>query len=439
MNWLNLLSDRRFSDRRSQKKSDEMRNRFEQDFDRVIFSQPFRSLQDKTQVFPLPEETFVHNRLTHSLEVSSVGRSLGKNAGQFILRKYPELSDHFSIADFGNIVSTACLAHDIGNPPFGHSGEEAISSFFLDSTEGQSFEALVAHHEWKDLTQFEGNAQGFRILISPLYKDLDLTFATFGTFIKYPLSSVSEKEKEKKSQKKYGYFSSSATLFEEVAQELQLRSFGSGKWCRHPLAFLSEAADDICYGIIDFEDGCRLGLLTLEEYTELLAEIIGEKFSKKKLNSIDSFNEKLGILRSMAIAKLVQECTEIFSENEKNILTGKFDQALTDRIPSASAMRKIASISLNKLYKSRRVRERESGGYAVIFRLMNAFCKAAYDSKLPSVHTRSSTIFSLLPQDYQISISKEDSVYGILQFVIDYVSSLTDTYAIRLDRIISGK
>ena len=193
MNWNNLLSARRFSDKSPDITHDKNRSRFEQDYDRVVFSQPFRKLQDKTQVFPLPEDDFVHTRLTHSLEVSSVGRSLGKNAGLFILGKYPELQEQFSIHDFGSIVASACLAHDMGNPPFGHAGEDGISSFF-NSDSGKSFQSKVNSEEWKDLTTFEGNAQGFRILNSPLYRGTELTFATLGAFTKYPLSSSAKKE-----------------------------------------------------------------------------------------------------------------------------------------------------------------------------------------------------------------------------------------------------
>ena len=264
MNWLQLLSNKRPGDR-SPAPHDGTRSRFEQDIDRLIFSHPFRKLQDKTQVFPLPEDDFVHTRLTHSLEVSSVGRSLGKNAGAYLLDKYPELgSNGYTVHDFGSVVGAACLAHDLGNPPFGHSGEDSISSFFLTNEKGLFFKSKVSTEEWKDLTTFEGNAQGLRIL-NKKNGGLKLTYATLGAFTKYPLSSSCEKEPGKKSQKKFGYYQCNADLFSDLANEMGLINLNKGKWCRHPLAFLVEAADDICYHIIDLEDGCRLGLVPFEK------------------------------------------------------------------------------------------------------------------------------------------------------------------------------
>lgn len=439
MNWPSLLSTRRFYDRSNEIVYDKNRSRFEQDYDRIVFSQPFRSLQDKTQVFPMPEETFVHNRLTHSLEVSSVGRSLGKNAGRALLEKYPELKKDFTVQDFGNIVATACLAHDIGNPPFGHSGEDAISAFFASSPPGQQFHGRVTEDEWKDLTQFEGNAQGFRILNSPLFKGMELTFASYGAFTKYPIGSGVDKEKGRKSQKKYGYYAGNAEQFKEVASALELAPLGPGKWCRHPLAFLVEAADDICYSIIDFEDGCRLGLISLDLYTDLLAEIIGDSFSEEKLLKVPSLNEKLGILRAMAITQLVHENTLVFLEKEEEIMTGDFDQALTDCGPSSAALSEISKVSLNKIYRSRQVLEKEVGGFAIISRLMEAFCQATVEWKFEKPQTRNRAIFQLLPQEYRLAVENENNtVYDVLQLVTDYVSSLTDGYAVKLDGIIRG-
>ena len=264
MNWIKLLSHKRPGEQKMPA-HDETRSRFEQDFDRIVFSHPFRKLQDKTQVFPLPEDDFVHTRLTHSLEVASVGRSLGKNAGVFLLEKYPELgAQGYSVHDFGAIVGAAAIAHDMGNPPFGHSGEDGISSFFLSNENGQFFKDKVSEKEWKDLTTFEGNAQGLRIL-SGRNSGLKVTFAILGAFTKYPISSSADKESGRKSQKKFGYYQSDHSLFSELALELGLVRLGEEKWIRHPLAFLVEAADDICYRIIDLEDGCRLGLIDFAE------------------------------------------------------------------------------------------------------------------------------------------------------------------------------
>jgi len=439
MNWQNLLSARRFSDKSPNIRHDKNRSRFEQDFDRIIFSQPFRKLQDKTQVFPLPEDDFVHTRLTHSLEVSSVGRSLGKNAGFFVLEKYQELNELYSVHDFGSIVASASLAHDLGNPPFGHAGEDGISSFFLESAFGQMLKVNVTAIEWNDLTHFEGNAQGFRILNSPLYRGTEMTFASFGAFTKYPLSSSSTKIDGRKSQKKYGYYESNKEVFQLLAEEMKLVKLAENAWCRHPLAFLVEAADDICYGIIDLEDGCRLGLVPFETYRSLLAEIIGENYSEEKLNKVASLNEKLGILRALAISQLVQECTDLFNKKEPELLSGTFDQALTDHIPSSQTMKVISELSIRDIYRSRIVLEKEAGGYEVIYKLMEAFCTATYYQLFDKPTPRHKTIYRLLPAEITQQLATPGiTVYQSLQFVTDFISSLTDRYAVRLYKIIYG-
>lgn len=439
MNWEKLLSARRFGDKTKDVTHDQNRSRFEQDYDRIIFSQPFRRLQDKTQVFPLPEDDFVHTRLTHSLEVSSVGRSLGKSVGLFVLDKYPELRKQFSVHDFGSIVASASLAHDVGNPPFGHAGEDSISAFFLSNEKGRGFKERVSTEEWADLTNFEGNAQGFRIMNSPLYRGTELTFATLGAFTKYPRSSSSPKIEGRKSQKKYGYFQSNSPEFRQLAGEMALQSIDQGSWCRHPLAFLVEAADDICYGIIDFEDGCRLGLISFETYKNLLGTIIGDSFSEEKLERVSSMTEKMGILRALAISELVRQATVKFEENEEAMLTGDFDQALTSIIPSAETMQKIEEISVRDIYRSQQVLERETGGYAIIEKIMETFCSAAFEKLYGSPSSREKTVFRLLPQEIRIQLEADSlRVYQTLQYVTDYVSGLTDRYALKLFKIISG-
>ncbi|MEM7297214.1 MAG: deoxyguanosinetriphosphate triphosphohydrolase [Bacteroidota bacterium] len=437
MDWIKLLSHRRPGESKVVP-HDEIRSRFEQDYDRIIFSHPFRKLQDKTQVFPLPEDDFVHTRLTHSLEVSSVGRSLGKNVGVYLLEKYPELKENgYSVHDFGAIVGAACLAHDLGNPPFGHSGEDSISSFFLTNEKGQSFKNQVSEKEWKDLTTFEGNAQGLRIL-NGKNGGLKLTFATLGAFTKYPLSSSCQKEKGRKSQKKFGYYQCNAGLFAELADEMGLVKLGDAIWCRHPLAFLVEAADDICYHIIDLEDGCRLGLVPFETVKTLLAEIIGEAYSEEKLEKIPSLNEKLGILRAMAISQLVSECTQLFQENEEKMLEGTFDKDLTSLIPSAPAMKKIIDLSIHKIYRSKLVLEREAGGYEVIDNLIEAFATSVYSKYFGDPLPKDKSIMRLFPEEYEVQLQDDSSVYEALQVVIDFVSGLTDSHAVRLYKTIKG-
>ncbi len=439
MNWHQLLSHKRQGDKETVPFSRGSRSQFEQDYDRLIFSHPFRRLQDKTQVFPLPEDDFVHTRLTHSLEVSSVGRSLGKAVGEKLLERHPDLGETgYSSYDFGAIVAAASLAHDIGNPPFGHSGETAISSFFLSSPTGSDFKSHVSEKEWADLIDFEGNAQGFRILNeSPALK---LTFATLGAFTKYPKTSHSPKNKQRKSQKKYGVCVSSLPFFTEMVAEMGLLPVDVDSWCRHPLTFLVEAADDICYSVIDLEDGCRLGLVTFEETKALFATVLGDQLSDSKLEKIQGQNEKLGLLRALAISKLVQEAVEVFLQNEEAILAGSFDQALTDCIHSAYGLERISKVSVKKIYQSKQVLEREAGGFEVMGKLMEVFCEAAYTRRFDhgNFTPRRRSVLRLMPELTQSRLEEAQSVYEALQLTIDFVSGLTDKHAIKLYRIISG-
>ena len=441
MKWIELLSSQRFGDKKGITNND-TRSRFDQDFDRLIFSHPFRKLQDKTQVFPLPEDDFVHTRLTHSLEVSSVGRSLGKAVGEFLINKHEVLqSGGFTIHDFGSIVGAASLAHDLGNPPFGHSGESAISSFFIDNEEGEKFEERVTKEEWSDLINFEGNAQGFRILNDEENGGLKLTFATLGAFTKYPKSSFSPTKKERKSQKKYGVYRGNFHEFSEMAKNMGLRSLGEETWCRHPLAFLVEAADDICYNIIDLEDGCRLGLVDFETTRDLLVGIIRDNYNEEKLNKVEDQNNKLGMLRALAISQLIKECVQLFNEKEEEILQGKFDQALTDCIPSAEALAAITQLSIEKIYRSRQVLEREAGGFEVIGSLMKALTMSSYHKLFDKDHftPKENAVFRLLPVSVQSRLNrKSDSIYEMLMIIMDFISSLTDSHAIKLYRIIYG-
>ncbi len=441
MNWTQLLSSKRFGDKEV-KPNSETRSRFDQDFDRLIFSHPFRKLQDKTQVFPLPEDDFVHTRLTHSLEVSSVGRSLGRAAGEFLLQEYPDLKkDGFTIHDFGSIVGAACLAHDLGNPPFGHSGESAISAFFLNHPDGQFFQQLVSEKEWEDLTNFEGNAQGFRIMNDDKVGGLALTFATLGAFTKYPKTSSAPVIKGRKSQKKFGVYRSNFEQFKFMAIDMGLVSLDEESWCRHPLAFLVEAADDICYNIIDLEDGCRLGLVSFEKTKDLLAAIIGDKFNEAKLLKIEDQNNKLGMLRALAISQLIFECVETFKKYDGAMLSGDFDQALTEIIPSADALREISVLSIDKIYRSKQVLEREAGGYEVIERLMNAFARAVYFRffEKDAFNPRQRSIYLLIDGSIRLRLEgSEQSIYEHLMIVSDFISSLTDSYAIKLYKILNG-
>lgn len=437
MHWSSLLSSQRVGSKKST--AGNFRSAFEQDYDRIIFSHPFRRLQDKTQVHPLPEHDFVHTRLTHSLEVSSVGRSLGKKVGETILQRHNQLSDYSSF-DFGAIVAAASLAHDLGNPPFGHSGEDGISDFFVHHELGASFRSLVSEAEWSDLIQFEGNAQGFRILNKNQYHGLQLTYATLGAFTKYPCPALMEgRDKRKKSQKKFGFFQTEQELFGEVATQLELIKAQNHVWCRHPLTFLVEAADDICYNIIDLEDGCRLGLVSFNDTVELLAGILKENFDAKKLEQIPSQDEKIGVLRALTIGKLIDECATVFLDNESKILDSSFDQALADHCLSAKALNEISTISIEKIYRARHVVEIESAGYEVLPGLLEEFTKAGKYSIEGNLPKKYENLFRLLPPEIRTAIeSASGSHYLMLRNIIDFISGMTDRHAISLYRKIKG-
>lgn len=438
MNWVQLLGGDR-----QEISGQADRSAFERDYDRIIFSHPFRRLQDKTQVFPLPEQDFVHTRLTHSLEVSSVGRSLGKSAGEQILKRHSDLTElGITRYDFGAIVSAACLTHDLGNPPFGHTGEDAISDYFRSNSKGNFFQGLVSEDEWQDLLNFEGNAQGFRILTDAKYQGLKLTTPTLAAFTKYPRPSLfSNQEKQRKSQKKFGYFQSEKDTFQNLAAELGLRELESGiAWCRHPLAFLVEAADDICYHIIDLEDGCQMGLVEEAETIGLFAGILGDKFKPEKLQQIPGRNEKISLLRAVAIGILIDQCTKVFIENEDELLSGDFDSALTDLIPSKAVLDQIINVSIRKLYRSRMVLEIEAGGFEVLGGLLEAFTTAAYNcwDQGKQASKRDQSVFRLLPDGVKSPILSATSTYQMLRQILDFISGLTDRHAVSLYRKIRG-
>lgn len=433
MNWNTLLSAKRPGQKSTS--SESYRSAFEQDYDRIIFSHPFRKLQDKTQVHPLPEHDFVHTRLTHSLEVSSVGRSLGKRVGEVVLERHPELSQHFSSFDFGAIVAAASLAHDLGNPPFGHAGEDALSDFFLENT---SFKGAVSEAEWCDLIKFEGNAQGFRILNQQEY-GMKLTCATLGAFTKYPCPAYfPSRDKSKKSQKKFGFFQSEKEIFSDLAFQLELSKAAGGAWCRHPLAFLVEAADDICYSIIDLEDGCRLGLVSFEETVELLAPILKEKLDRSKLAGDDGLNKKLGTLRAMSIGELIDACTTIFLANEKEIISGKFDHALIGLCEFKGALKKINEVSIQKIYRARQVVEIEASGHEVLPGLLREFVTAGGLLGKKEQSRKYNNLGLLFPTEISKAIEQSQTEYGVLRFVIDFISGLTDRHALSLYRKIKG-
>ena len=375
MYWEQLLSLKRQGDKnkRLRKEQDETRLAFEVDYDRIIFSSAFRSLQDKTQVIPLSKTDFVHTRLTHSLEVSVVGRSIGRMVGKKIIEKHPHLYEihGFQANDFGAIVAAASLAHDIGNPPFGHSGEKAIGEYFKIG-KGQQYQSLLSQKEWQDLIDFEGNANGFSVLSTSregIEGGLRLTYATLGAFMKYPKESLPKKPTKQISDKKYGYFQQDKLFFQEVASDLGLIQKSNANevhYHRHPLAFLVEAADDICYTIIDFEDGINLGLVSEDYALEYLIKLVKDRIDSPKFNQLKSKEDRISYLRALAIGTLIEDAVALFFEHEEAILKGEFHHSLTDKSKYQVQMKDIINLSVQNIYQSREVIEKEIVGYEIL-------------------------------------------------------------------------
>ncbi|ALJ05303.1 dGTPase [Pseudalgibacter alginicilyticus] len=435
MNWEQLLSLKRFGDtnKRLRKEQDETRLGFEVDYDRIIFSSEFRSLQDKTQVIPLSKTDFVHTRLTHSLEVSVVGRSLGRRVGQKLLEKHPHLHNihGYQANDFGAIVASAALAHDIGNPPFGHSGEKAIGEFFKTGN-GKHYKNQLTEKEYQDLCDFEGNANGFKILTESRagrIGGLRLSYATLGAFTKYPKESLPKKPTNHIADKKYGFFQSEKKEFLDVANELGLlkRSDDHLSYSRHPLAYLVEAADDICYTIIDFEDGINLGLIQEEFALEYLSKIIRSNIRPENYYALSTKQDRIGYLRALAIGNLINEAVEIFMEHEKAILNGDFDCALLDKSQYNAQIKDIIKISVENIYQSTEVIDKEIAGYGVINTLLDTYTQAANNCYNNTASNYDKLILKGLPNNIK---TDDSSLYNRLSSVCYYVSLLSDSKAI---------
>lgn len=432
MNWEQLLSLKRFGDtnKRLRKEQNETRLGFEVDYDRIIFSSAFRSLQDKTQVIPLSKTDFVHTRLTHSLEVSVVGRSLGRLAGQKILEKHPHLKTihGYQMNDFGAIVAAASLAHDIGNPPFGHSGEKAIGEYFSLGN-GKRFKERLSAKEYQDLIKFEGNANGFRILTEDrpgVEGGIRLSYATLGAFIKYPKESLPHKPTRNIGDKKFGVFQTEIEIFKEIAEELGLIPVRTGQdigYVRHPLAFLVEAADDICYTIIDFEDGINLGLINEEYALEYLINLVKDNINTAKYHMLTCTADRLSYLRALAINTLITEAVDLFLENEEAILAGIFHESLFDKSRYEAQIKDIIKISIERIYQSEEVINKEIAGYKMLSHLLDTYTGAF----LPENDREDSNYNHLVKKSVsKLDIPGEQSIYKALLQICSYTASLTD-------------
>ncbi|WP_161889921.1 dGTP triphosphohydrolase [Pontibacter russatus] len=443
--WDRLISKKRFETTDPKYSTDEsVRGEFQRDYDRVVFSSAFRRLQSKTQVMPMPESDFVHTRLTHSLEASVVGRSLGRIVGKSILERHPELAQekHIQEADFGDAVAAACLAHDIGNPPFGHSGEDAISAYF-QSEAAQPYLATLTDAEKADLQRFEGNAAGFRTLTytypahCSLPGGLSLTYSTLATFTKYPKESLPVIAGTKNtSEKKYGFFQTERAWFNTIAQELGLLKKGETDvvfYHRHPLAFLVEAADDICYRIIDFEDGLKLGLVPHAKGMDLLRQILNDNPNRKTSLHFYDWKEEIGYLRARIINKLIEETTAIFLQHEQEILQGIYDKPLINELECKPVLDEIKDLSVRLIYQNRPVLEIEAAGFEVLGGLLDACVKAVFHPE--SKHHRK--LAELIPPHY-LQLPEGASDYERIIHITDFVASLTDQAALGLYRKIKG-
>ncbi len=442
MEWYKLISDRRLGKVSSEGRAENeisgvgRGSNFERDYDRLIFSSPFRRLQNKAQVFPLPGNVFVHNRLTHSLEVSCVGRSLGNIVAQRLLQKDTKLD--FLPSSIASIVSSACLAHDLGNPPFGHSGERAISSYFKEG-DGKKWKAQVLEEggRWSDFEHFEGNANTFRLLTHQFQGRQEggfcLTYTTLASVVKYPYSSLDGAVKGK-----FGFFATEEADFEEIAEHLGLirLSEGTKSFARHPFVFLVEAADDICYQLMDLEDACKLRILTYPEVQDLMLSFFEEKdrgIIENHASVIEDNNERLAYIRAKVINRLVEQCADVFLENEKGILDGTFKTPLikhTDAI-CYEAYKKASQVAQKKIYINQDVVDVELAGHHIFSEIIDRMMFALLNPN----NAYSRPFLSRVSSQYN---TKETTLYGKIQCTLDFLSGMTDLYALDLYRKLTG-
>lgn len=437
MNWESLINDRRLGLEHYHNPAKGMRSDFQRDYDRLVFSAPFRRLQNKTQVFPLPGSVFVHNRLTHSLEVSSVGRSIGNDVAHALSQKYTGQAVTDKLSHIGEIVAAACLAHDLGNPPFGHSGEKAISTFFSEG-EGARLRDKLTETQWADIIHFEGNANAFRLLTHQFNGRREggfaMTYSTLASIVKYPFDSSLA------SKNKFGFFTTEIDDFCRIADTLGMRRHDtpgdSVSYARHPLVYIVEAADDICYEIMDIEDAHKLKILTSDEVIPLMLGFFNQ-VRQNRINEImshiDDPNEKIGYLRSVVIGTLVNCAAETFIQNEEKILDGEFHGALLDHIPQLerNAYNKCNDLSWSKIYRANDVVDIELAGHRVITFLLSKFISAVEQPDL----NYSRLLLSRVPEQYDVNTP---SLFGRIQAVLDHVSGMTDVYALDLYRKLLG-
>lgn len=439
MNWQQLISNKRLGQEVRHPERHDDRSEFKRDYDRLIFSAPFRRMQNKTQVFPLPGSIFVHNRLTHSLEVASVGMSLGNDVARVLKQHHPELAGTL-FEEIGTIVSTACLAHDMGNPPFGHSGEKAIQAYFREGG-GQALQERISNEFWNDLTHFEGNANTFRLLTHRFHGRREggfvMTYSTLASIVKYPHSSLCAGKKGK-----FGFFCFEEEYFRRIADELgMIRLSADGeplRYARHPLVYLVEAADDICYEIMDIEDAHKLRILSFDETMKLLLGFFDEAHRQKIMQritdeGITDNNEKVVYIRACAIGLLESECARTFVENEQAILDGEFVGSLIDHVSLLvrDAYKHCTNVSFERIYNSKPVLDVELSGYKIMETLMETLTEAAVSPEKfhsEQLRKRFSNQYDINSNDFETRIMA----------VIDFISGMTDIFALDIYQKIQG-
>lgn len=440
MNWKQLISNKRLGQESRHAIRHDDRSEFKRDYDRLIFSAPFRRMQNKTQVFPLPGSIFVHNRLTHSLEVASVGMSLGNDVAHCVMKTRPELADTL-FTQIGTIVSTACLAHDMGNPPFGHSGEKAIQTFFTEG-KGAYLKDRLSPELWNDITHFEGNANAFRLLAHRFKGRRDggfvMTYTTLASIVKYPFASALAE----KGHGKFGFFSTEADIFCRIADDLGIiRKSADGcpaEYARHPLVYLVEAADDICYEIMDIEDAHKLKIVTYEETKRLFLDFfdeMGQNHIMQRIHDeeITDDNEKVIYMRACVINALERACVDAFMRHEDEIMRGEFSGSLIDNIDDrlVKAYRNCTELSKKRIYKSKPVLDVELSGFKIMDSLMEVMTEAAVNPQ----RFYSRQLISRVSSQYDISAPDLETR---IMAVIDYISGMTDVYALDIYQKING-
>jgi len=435
MCWDRLICDKRLGlEEYNDGNNGGIRSDFQRDYDRLVFSSPFRRLQNKTQVFPLPGSIFVHNRLTHSLEVSSVGKSLAREVSIRLREKYCNRIWVNKLDDLGEIVSAACLAHDLGNPPFGHSGEKAISSFFSEG-EGAVLKSELSEAQWNDIINFEGNANSFRQLVHQFAGrrpgGFAMTYSMLASIVKYPFSSNYANKKGK-----FGFFTSEKEIYEKIAHELGILKINNEQYARHPLVYLVEAADDICYQVMDLEDAHKLKIINTRETIELMLGFFDDerkKYMQQVMSNVTDKNEKVSYLRSCIIGALVHECANAFVENEDTILRGKFEGCLIDHISPLlkEAYNACSNLAYAKIYCAASVVEIDLAGNQIIAFLLKKLIDAV---RFPEKNY-SQLLLSKVPQQYEVNAP---SLFGKIQAVLDHMSAMTDVYALDLYRKLNG-